>query len=216
MMREQSFLTIDPKKLKSEERILLAAIKIFADYPLELASVRAIAKEAGVNSSAITYHFKTKENLYLEVIHRVVSQVRQFQFQSDTPLTDAEAAKNELRAFFGRMIDMIYGNPYAVSFAKIILREHLAPSAVYEQLNEDTFKRILNRLTDAVLCLTPDTDRRRAMLQCFSMLGQVIGFRIERELLVRHLGFTGFSALEIEELKSFVFQNFFRQLGVQP
>ncbi|MGL6194528.1 MAG: TetR family transcriptional regulator, partial [Thermoguttaceae bacterium] len=49
-------MTIDPSLLKSDERIILAAIKIFADYPPELASVRMIAKEAKVNYSAITYH----------------------------------------------------------------------------------------------------------------------------------------------------------------
>ncbi len=213
-MEHQSFLTIDPSLLKSEERILLAAIKVFADYPPELASVRMIAKEANVNYSAVAYHFKNKENLYQEVIRRVVGLISQAYTFHESPPTDVEIAKMELRAFVGRMIDWVYGNPYAVSFAKIMIREHLSPSPVYEHLNEDLFKRIFTRMTAVVLCITQTTDHRKASLQFFAIAGQIIGFRVERELLVRHLGFTGFSVLEIEELKTLLFQNIFRQLGV--
>jgi len=215
-MHEQSFLTINPELLKSEERILLAAIKIFADYPPELASIRMIAKEATVNYSAVSYHFKTKENLYREAILRVASLFRQNLSLPNMPPTDPETAKMELRAFVGRIADWIYGNPYAASFAKIMLREHLSPSPIYEQLNEDVFKRVLTQMTDVILCITQKTDQHWAMLQFFSIVGQIMGFRVQRELLIRHLGFIGFSSLEIEKLKSLLFQNIFRQLEVQP
>ncbi|MGL6193467.1 MAG: CerR family C-terminal domain-containing protein [Thermoguttaceae bacterium] len=122
----------------------------------------------------------------------------------------------ELRAFLGRFMDFLYANPYAVSSAKIVLREHLAPSPVYEKLNEDIFKKILDRMVDVVLCITNETDKRQAVLQFLSMAGEIIGFRIQREILVRHLKFTGFSSLEIEEIKTLVFKNIFRQLGVNP
>ena len=49
-------MTVDPAKLKTEERLIVAAVKIFAQYPVELASTRAIAKEAGVSLSAIPYY----------------------------------------------------------------------------------------------------------------------------------------------------------------
>ena len=39
-------------------------------------------------------------------------------------------------------------------------------------------------------------------------------FRLQREMLVRHLGFTGFSADEIAELKDLLIRNISRQLGV--
>lgn len=220
-MQKQSFIAIDPKLLKSEDRILLAAIKIFADCSPKLASIRMIAKEANVSYSAITYYFKTKENLYQEVIRRTISSLAQSyalpaMSLPETPLQDQESAKMELRAFLGRLIDFLYANPYAVSLAKIVLREHLAPSEIYEQLNTDVFKKVLDRMIYVVLSITEKKDRRQAALQFFSMVGQVIGFRIQRELLVRHLDFTGFSSIEIEELKTLIFKNIFCQLGVQP
>jgi len=57
---------------------------------------------------------------------------------------------------------------------------------------------------------------REAVLLTFSIFGQVFGFRLYREMLVRHLGFTGFSVDEIVELKDLLIRNIFRQLGVTP
>lgn len=72
-MRFNSLLSVDTRMLKTEGRILVAALKVFSRYSLETASLKMIADEAGVNLSNITYHFKTKENLYHEVLVAVLS-----------------------------------------------------------------------------------------------------------------------------------------------
>ncbi len=53
---------------ETKEKILEAANKLFSKYGFDGASIRDIAKEAGVNLGAINYHFENKENLYLELI----------------------------------------------------------------------------------------------------------------------------------------------------
>src|SRR5262245_60033108 len=45
-------------------RLLDAAEKLFAEFGFEGTSVRAINAEADVNSGAIHYHFRTKEDLF--------------------------------------------------------------------------------------------------------------------------------------------------------
>ena len=76
-MRARSIMSVDPDKLKTEERIIVAAIRIFSDCPVEVASTRMIAKEVGVSLSAIPYYFKTKENLYQATINRMVDFVEE-------------------------------------------------------------------------------------------------------------------------------------------
>ena len=49
-----SFFDVEPSLLKTEERIIVAAIKIFAEYPLHAVTVRMIAKEARVCFSSIS------------------------------------------------------------------------------------------------------------------------------------------------------------------
>ena len=52
----------------TRERILKAALKLFADHGYEGASVRAIVAGAKANQAAINYHFAGKEGLYRAVL----------------------------------------------------------------------------------------------------------------------------------------------------
>ena len=47
----------------AEERIVLATISCVEKQGIENVTIRSIAKEAGVNSAAINYYFRSKENL---------------------------------------------------------------------------------------------------------------------------------------------------------
>ena len=224
-MNSLTFLDVDPAMLKTEERIIVAAIKVFAEYPLHTATIRMIAQEAQINFSSITYHFKTKENLYQEVIRRFLDHVRSIislTESSPQPLTP-ESAREELVGIIERMTDWMCGGSHVATLAKIILREHFSPSSVYEMLYKDFFSKIITRLTALVRCLISkpgdtspeETNREReATLLAFSMIGQTLVFRLQRELLVRHLGFIGFSTEEIAELKDLLVRNILRQLEV--
>lgn len=214
-MYEPAFLSVDPKMLKSEERIIVAAIRVFAGCPIEKASLRTIAREAGISFSAITYHFKTKENLYNEVIRRVLEHVISSSPDLSEELPEkitADAAKNELHGIIDNIADRLYGNSNAAMMAQILLREHITPSAIYESIYENYFKKIVNRIAGLVRGVTGKNDEFNSKMQAFSIIGQLIAIRIEREMFVRELGFTGFSAEEIEKLKRVLKDNIFRQL----
>jgi AcrR family transcriptional regulator len=58
----------------TKETILKKSHKLFADKGFNGVSVREIAKECGVNIAAINYHFKNKENLYIETIRSSMAQ----------------------------------------------------------------------------------------------------------------------------------------------
>lgn len=49
-------------------KILQAALDCFASYGFEAASIRRIAEDAGVMHQLVVYHFKTKEQLWREVV----------------------------------------------------------------------------------------------------------------------------------------------------
>ncbi len=55
------------KKKPSKEKIFVESAKLFAIKGYYGTSVRDIAKAAGVNVALINYHFKSKENLFIEV-----------------------------------------------------------------------------------------------------------------------------------------------------
>lgn len=53
--------------LSTKEKILAVANDLFAKNGFDGTSIREIAKEAGVNLAAISYHFGNKEHLYKEI-----------------------------------------------------------------------------------------------------------------------------------------------------
>jgi AcrR family transcriptional regulator len=57
------------------ERLIASATRHFADFGYDGASVRNIAGDAGVNPALINYYFRTKDELYREVVTRSVRRL---------------------------------------------------------------------------------------------------------------------------------------------
>lgn len=53
---------------ETKVKILEVATELFARHGFEGASIREIAREAGVNLAAVNYHFQNKQNLYYKVM----------------------------------------------------------------------------------------------------------------------------------------------------
>ena len=58
---------------KTKEDILRTAEVLFARQGYAETSLRQITDEAGVNVAAVNYHFRTKENLLVEILDRIVA-----------------------------------------------------------------------------------------------------------------------------------------------
>src|SRR4051812_10249176 len=61
---------ISTRKSNLREAILAAAEELFARNGFNAVSVRDIAQAAGANPGSVTYHFKTKDGLLLEIYNR--------------------------------------------------------------------------------------------------------------------------------------------------
>ena len=58
-------------RINNERRILEAAVKIFAGYGYQGATMRKIAEEAGLPKANLHYYFQTKEQLYRQVLDEI-------------------------------------------------------------------------------------------------------------------------------------------------
>ena len=56
-------------KLNTKEKILKACLSIINEYGFEKATVRNVAKKAGVNIASINYHFRNKRNMVNESLN---------------------------------------------------------------------------------------------------------------------------------------------------
>jgi TetR/AcrR family transcriptional regulator len=62
-------------KQTSDEKVLAAALKEFAEYGFDGARVDRIAKNAKVNKAMIYYHFKSKEALYERILSDLAGMI---------------------------------------------------------------------------------------------------------------------------------------------
>lgn len=70
MVREEASKEAVARKPNLREAILCAAEELFATNGFNAVSVRDIAQAAGANPGSVTYHFKTKDGLLLDIYRR--------------------------------------------------------------------------------------------------------------------------------------------------
>ena len=70
MVKKPAAKEATPRKPNMREAILAAAEELFSTNGFNAVSVRDIAHAAGANPGSVTYHFKTKDGLLLEIYRR--------------------------------------------------------------------------------------------------------------------------------------------------
>jgi AcrR family transcriptional regulator len=87
------------------EQILAAAQRLFADRPYSAVSTTDLAAAAGTTRTNLNYHFRTKRDLYLEVLRRF-GRLPALPPESSDRVTGAD----ELARLFTRWLDTIEAN----------------------------------------------------------------------------------------------------------
>ena len=64
--------------LSTKDRLILEGIRLFSKNGFGGTTTRMLADAIGANNAVVYFHFKTKENLYEEVLNYVAEQARQF------------------------------------------------------------------------------------------------------------------------------------------
>ena len=86
------------------ERLLGAALQLFARKGFESASVRELTEAAKVTRPTLYYHFGSKEGLYLELVERLCATVEDSILHSLVP---QGTARVRLRSFVLKILDSI-------------------------------------------------------------------------------------------------------------
>ncbi|MCX7982616.1 MAG: TetR/AcrR family transcriptional regulator [Syntrophales bacterium] len=126
------------------ERILNAATRVFARSGYGGARMAEIASEAGVNKATIYYHIGGKDDLYREVLHRVIKKVaHNLDYVFSTPMKPLE----KLQAYIETINRIMAENPYV---PPIVIREIVTGGAHIPQMVIDELLKVIGRLGEII------------------------------------------------------------------
>jgi TetR/AcrR family transcriptional regulator, regulator of cefoperazone and chloramphenicol sensitivity len=176
----------------AELRLIEAAIRQFGQNGMNAVGTRAIASAAGVQLSAITYHFGGKQGLYLACARHIVEQISgrverilTFAASHGTDSGDIAGARAAVLAIMGGLATAMMRDEIA-PLARFVLREQMYSSPAFEIIYEGYMRRILDqtgKLLQRVAggYLKPEEARVRSI----ALLGQAFVFRFGHAALMR-------------------------------
>ena len=92
---------------KSREKILAAALELFANKGYDATSIDSIAKKAGISKGLIYNYFESKKSILLAIFKEAISQGEQI-LHDQKGITDPY---KRLKMIIEQVFDMIHQNP---------------------------------------------------------------------------------------------------------
>lgn len=156
---------------QTRERLMHAALRLFAQHGFEKTSTREIAEAAGTNLAAIKYYFGDKAGLYRAVFFEMQGKPEdEIARYADPSLGLAEA----LRGFYTGFVEPLREGDVAQQCIKLHAREILEPTGLWQQEISEGIQPMHEALL-AVLArhlgvAAPDDELRR-LAMCLAGLG---------------------------------------------
>jgi AcrR family transcriptional regulator len=188
----------EPTQLSSAEQtrlaLIRAALTLFGRHGYDATTTREIAAAARANIGSIAYHFGGKDGLHAACAQHIVETIRgvagdALEVPEVAPDISPEQAGMILDGALSRMVAFIVARPEGGEIVQFILRELNRPTSALNTIYFGVFEPVHKRLCAIWSAATgEEPNSERTMLTVFTLLGQVVYFRIGREAVSRRMG----------------------------
>ena len=166
---------------QSRERLLLAAMRLFAEQGFAKTSTREIALAAGTNIAAISYYFGDKAGLYRAAFTDLSPHSQDDIVELTDPAIDLREA---LRRFYSQMLDPLKQGDVARLCMRLWFREMLEPTGLWhEEIDNDikpSHAGLVMVLARHIGAKAPADDLSRL---AFSMVALAIQLMVARDVI---------------------------------
>lgn len=193
----------------TRQALILAGLRLFGRQGFAATSVRQLAQESGANIAAIAYHFGGKDGLRLACAEEFGRRMGHATGavaigQGDSP----EAAREDLRRILRSMVGFLLAGPGSSDIVPFMLRE-LAEDGpgvdtVYRSFAEPMHRRLCHLWGQAT---ATDPDSGPVRLAVFSLIGQLMYFRLGQSIVSRRMGWEQYGPEEIEQVSQRIADN---------
>ena len=191
--------------------ILNVAIPLFAERPFDAVSTRKIANMAGVNLSAISYHFGSKEGLYKAIFVKIVDDLAPvrngFRALIDSHIDqlpgNPESQYLFFEAFVALMLEIILSKRTPMWEMQLILREMQSHGPNFDLVMQEHVDKMQNLMCECVaVILKQDVESSEVILTSHSVITLCLQYGMNQELVKSRLKVSSIDRQQIELIKS--------------
>ncbi|RAI32679.1 hypothetical protein CH340_14740 [Rhodoplanes serenus] len=166
----------------TRERLLRAALTVFAEHGYAGASVRRICQRARTNPAAVKHYFGNKEGLYHEVLGLAAAA---FAGEGDAPMADDDRSPEAmLRDMIRHQLRPVLRRNTIGRCLRVFAWEDLAPSRPYKQFLASGRSPVLaTAATIARRVLPPEASQEEIAVATVWLMNQAMPFVRSREAL---------------------------------
>lgn len=162
---------------RTAARILDAAEAVFAEHGFDAASLREIARRAGLQQPGLYNHFASKRDLYAAVLERALSPMAQAMTES---MRDA-SSETSIRKLPGVMTDLLLEHPQMAALFQQALQGADSPG---QELMQAWLDRLLTQGLDTARSRTTQpVDRAELALEVVAMFNVTTGYFLSQRVL---------------------------------
>lgn len=167
----------------TRDRILDAAITVFAERGFGGASVRMICQRAEANPAAIKYYFGSKEGLYQEVL-RAAATAFSAQTVADEQLIERLNPRDAIALLIRQQLMPLLRHDKIGRYLRVFAWENMAPTETFRSFIATERIPVLS-MADAIVrrLLPAGTSREDTMLATLWLVNQAAPFIRNRETL---------------------------------
>ncbi len=170
-----------PEQNDVRTRLLEAAGPIFAKQGFDRSTLREISGAAGVNLASVGYYFGDKMGLYRHVIRELRIR-RESRFPAPTEQTGDPTG--ELAGLVHIMLTRMLAKDNSGWESQLLMREMQHPTTAFEEIVNESFRPIFDRLVRAIDGLTGDNVPPHVNQQlALSVVGQCLYYRVGRGVI---------------------------------
>ena len=167
----------------SKDRLLMAALEVFAEKGFQNATVREICSRVDANVAAVNYYYRSKENLYKEALMFAFRQGEKRYPLNHGGVSDP---RMRLRQFVGVFLNRMLDESALGHFGKLIAHEIASPTNALDDIVDSFIKPEFALLEDIVIQCAGKTLEKGVLKRCLlSILGQCLMFKHSRPVIDR-------------------------------
>jgi AcrR family transcriptional regulator len=147
-----------------QDRLLAAALRVFADRGIASATLREITEAAGANVAAVNYYFRSKDELTRKVLEsclRPVNEARLAALQRcvEASAPDSPSLEGIVEALVRPMVELTLDPAGGRSPVRLLLQVRALPKPLTNTILAEQFDLIHNRFLDVLSQVLPSLTR---------------------------------------------------------